>query len=104
MPVGEIAWKRLRVLAHQTVLESAKLDFPEVRTGTRFLAQWLDESGHKVGQVILMVYPQHILKGLKPLADEQPVGLFDPLNQLKPLLKTGGVDFEDLEGNQWGRI
>src|SRR5207248_10814947 len=38
-------------------------------------------------------------KELKTLAGEQALGVFDPQDQLKPLLKQSQVDFEDLEQN-----
>lgn len=97
MPVGASRdWKQLQVLPHQTVVETVSLDFPSVTTGTRFLIQWLDESNKVLGLTDVMVYPTNLLSALKPLAGEAPVGVFDPQNQLKPLLKKLDVEFEDL--------
>ena len=51
-----------------------------------------------LGTTEVLVYPTNLLAELKPLAGEdQPVGVFDPGNVLKPLLKAVGVEFEDLE-------
>jgi hypothetical protein len=38
-----------------------------------------------------------LLKNLKPLAGEDPLGVLDPQNQLKPLLKAATVECQDLE-------
>ena len=98
MPVGDAQpWKKLEVLPGQTVIESATLTFPEVKTGTRFQVQWLDDQNKIMGRTDLLVYPQDLLKQLKTLAGEKPLGLLDPGDQLKPLLKQLKVEFEDLE-------
>jgi hypothetical protein len=105
--VGEAAWKTLRVLPQQTVLESAQLDFPAVKAETEFLVQWLDNSNHVLGRTEVLVYPANLLAELKPLAGDEPLGVFDPQNQLKPLLKNLKLDFTDLEklgGNFPGRL
>jgi hypothetical protein len=38
-----------------------------------------------------------LLQALKPLADEEAVGVFDPQNELKPLLRAAGIGVHDLE-------
>jgi hypothetical protein len=40
-----------------------------------------------------------LLKDLKPLAGDEPLGVFDPQNQLKPLLKAATVEYQDLENS-----
>ncbi len=95
-PLSETNWKNLRVLAGQTILESAELTFPAVKAETRFLVQWADASRKIIGSTEVMVYPTNLLSALKPLAGEQPIGVLDPQDQFKPLLKAVGVDFEDL--------
>lgn len=46
----------------------------------------------------VLVYPTNLLAELKSLAGEdQPVGVFDPANTLKPMLKAAGVESEDLQ-------
>lgn len=95
---GEWPWKKLQVLPGQTITEVATLDFPAVQAETRFLIKWL-EDGHRVlGTTEVLVYPTNILAELKSLAGvRQAVGVFDPGNVLKSLLKFAGVEFEDLE-------
>jgi len=47
----------------------------------------------------VLVYPTNLLAELKPLAgdNEDALGLFDPLNRLKPILRNINVEFADLE-------
>lgn len=90
-------WKRLEILAGQTVIESATFDFPAVKADTRFLIQWLEGTNRIVGRTEVLVYPPDLLKHLKPLIEEEPLGAFDPQNHLKPRLKAAGVEFSDLE-------
>lgn len=97
MPLdGPQAWKQLQVLPHQTVLETALLSFPPVNAESRFLVQWLDASDNVLGHTDVLAYPTNLLARLKLLAGEMPIGVFDPQNELKPLLKQAGVDYEDL--------
>lgn len=102
MPLGQAQpWKKLQVLAGQTIIESASLSFPAVKAGTRFLVQWLDEHDKVLGPTEVTVHPPGLLKELKALAGERSLGVFDPRDQLKPLLKQWMVDFEDLEQTGW---
>ena len=50
-----------------------------------------------IGVTEVLGYPPDLLKDLKPLAGEDPLGVLDPLNQLKPLLKAAAVECQDLE-------
>lgn len=94
----EQPWKKFQVLPGQTVIESASLDFPTVRAETKFLVQWLENTNRVLGTTEVLVYPTNLLAELKTLVGEdQPVGVFDPGNGLKPLLKTLKVEYEDLE-------
>ena len=95
--LSENSWKRLQIPAGETVLESAALDFPVVKAETRFLIQWLENSNSVLGQTEILVYPTNLLVELKPLAGDEPLGVFDPQNQLKPLLKNLKLEFTDLE-------
>jgi hypothetical protein len=95
-PLGEASWKTLAVLPGQTVLESVNFTFPPVRAETRFLVQWLDGTNKIIGVTEVLVYPPDLLKELKPLAGDVPLGVLDPQNQLKPLLKAAAVEFQDL--------
>jgi hypothetical protein len=50
-----------------------------------------------LGTTEVWVYPTNLLAELKPLAADQALGVFDPQNQLKPLLKNLKLEFTDLE-------
>jgi len=99
VPVGEAAWQRLQVLPGQTVLESARLDFPAVKAETKFLVQWLESTNRILGKTEILVYPTNLLNELNLLVDESEnsLGVLDPEKQLKPALKNGVVKFVDLE-------
>lgn len=94
--LNEVLWKKLQVLPHQTVMESAQLDFPPVKAETKFLVQWV-ENTNVIGKTEVLVYPTNLLAELKSLAGDNPVGLFDPQNQLKPIFKGLQIEFTDLE-------
>ena len=85
-PLYERPWKPLTVLPGQTVLETAVLDFPVVRAETRFLVQWLDGTNTVLGRTEVRVFPTNLLARLQALASDSPLGVFDPADQLKPLL------------------
>jgi hypothetical protein len=97
--LNEWRWKQLQVLAGQTVIESASLNFPTIKAETRFLIQWLEGTNKVAGTTEVFVYPTNLLEQLKPLAGENETGLgvLDPSNQLKLLLKKLAVKFVDLE-------
>jgi hypothetical protein len=97
IPLGEVPCKKLEVLPGQTVLESATMTFPAIKAETRFVLHWLEGTNAAIGTTEVLVYPLDLLKALKPLAGEEPLGVFDPQNQLKPLLKAVTVEFQDLE-------
>jgi hypothetical protein len=93
VPLGEVQpWKKLRVLPKQTVLESFDVTLPSVKGPTRFQIQWTG-----LGKTDVIGYPLNQLKRLQTLADEKSLAVFDPDNQLKPLLKQTGVKFTDYE-------
>jgi hypothetical protein len=96
VPLGGGFWKNLSVLPGQTILESARLDFPAVRIETKFLVQWLEGTNRLLGVTAVLIYPTNLLEGLRPLAGGKAIGIFDPQGELKPLLKSMRVDFEDL--------
>ena len=95
--LGEWPWKKLEVLPHQTILESARVDFPAVNAETKFLAQWVVDTNQVLGVTEIRVYPTNLMSELKPMTSDAGLGVFDPQNVLKPLLKNLGVDFTDLE-------
>ena len=78
------------------MIESARLTFPAVRAETPFVIQWLGGANQVLGISPVRVYPTNLLKELKTLAGEEPLGIFDPQNQLKPLLIAAAVEFSDL--------
>lgn len=92
----EFDWEKLEVLPRQTILESAQIDFPAVKAKTKFLVQWLENSS-VLGVTEVLVYPTNLLLELRPLAGDKAIGVFDPQNKLKPLLKNLRIDFVDLE-------
>ena len=94
--LSEAPWKNLQVLPQQTVLESARLDFPPVRAKTTFLVQWVQNSNNILGKTEVLVYPTNLLVELKSLMGENILGVLDPNNVLKPLLMQSGADFVDL--------
>lgn len=96
-PIGESPWKRLSILPGQTLIERASLDLPDVRAETRFLVQWFANTNQVLGNTDVLVYPTNLLQDLLPLAGGEPLGVLDPQNELKPLLKWLAVEFEDLE-------
>lgn len=98
--LGEYLWKNLQVLPGQTALESAQFDFPAVKAETRFLVQWLENTNRVIGVTEVRVYPTNLLEELKPLAENRALGVLDPQNELKPLLKNAKVDFVDLGNSE----
>jgi hypothetical protein len=97
MPLGNPqSWKKLQVLPGQTVIETASFEVPVIKTQTRFQIHWLDEKGSKMGRTDLMAYPEDMLKQLKTLAGEKPLGIMDPSNQLKPILEKLKIEFAEL--------
>jgi hypothetical protein len=97
IPIDTNSWKTLEILPGQTVLESARLTFPPVKAETRFIIQWLAGTNHVLGTTDVRVYPTNLLQEVKTLAGEDPLGILDPQNHLKPLLKTAAIEFTDFE-------
>ena len=96
VPLADKLWEKIQVLPGQTVLETARVDFPDVRAGTAFLIQWLDGTNRVLGKTVALVYPTNLLAELKPLLGEDTLGVLDPNNELKPLLKQNRAEFVDL--------
>ena len=97
VPLGTAPWRNLEILPGQTVIESASLVFPAVNAETRFVIQWLAGTNQVLGTSEALVYPPSLLKELKSLAGEGPLGVLDPQNLLKSLLKAAAVEFLDFE-------
>jgi hypothetical protein len=96
VPLGTTRWKYLEVLPRQTVLESARLDFPAVRAETKFIVRWVAETNRVLGTTSVMVYPTNLLGELKSLCRGDDLGLLDPNDELKPMFKQNGVEFLNL--------
>lgn len=92
VPVGEPQpWKKLRVLAKQTVLEDLPVELPAVRAPVRFR---LECAG--IGKLVVTAVPADYLKQLG-----EGVGVFDPGGKLRAVLKAAKVEFIDLETEPW---
>lgn len=98
--ISENSWRLIQVPAGETVLGSAPLDFPDVKAETKFLVRWLENS-NVIGVTEVSVYPTNLLAELKSLADGESLGVFDPQNQLKPLLKRLKIVFVNLENSDF---
>jgi hypothetical protein len=100
-PMADVSWKNIRILPGQTILESARFDFPAVKARTRFIIQW-HVAGNVLGTTDVLVYPTNLLDELKLLAGgTNGTGVFDPGGEWSALLKsTGFVDLGNapLEG------
>lgn len=96
---GLLPWKRLTVLPEQTIVDLVPMSFPLVGGETRYVVRWLDAAESVLGTTEVLVYPTNLLFELKPLADGRSLGLFDPDNQIKPLLREMNAEFDDLENS-----
>jgi hypothetical protein len=103
MPVSDQPWKILRLLARQTAIESAEIDFPAVTSRTRFLVQWGDEST-VYGTSEVLVYPAGPPPLLAPATRGKRIAVFDPQNRLKTLLGAAQVGFEELGPDDWKKF
>lgn len=97
VPLRQADWKQLQVLPGQTVLESAQVAFPAVNAKTDFLVQWLGDADRVLGVTKVQVYPKNLLSALASYSGEGNLGVFDPENEIKGLLKAQGIEFTDLE-------
>lgn len=95
--VEDLPWKKLRVLGGQRVIESARLPILAVKGETRFVAQWVEASGRIIGKTDLLAYPSDLLGALKPVLADDPIGLWDPEDELKTFLKSKGLNCVDME-------
>ena len=93
LPLGEPQpWKKLRVLPGQTIVEPFPFTAPEIRAPTAFEVEL-----NAVGRFTVLAYPPDLLKRLTTLAGDQPLGVFDPDNHLRFLLKKLHIEFADFE-------
>jgi hypothetical protein len=97
MRLYDASWKTLQMLPRQTIVEAAVLDLPIIDARSRFVIQWVAGTNHILGRTEVLVYPNNLLKELNSLVADKQLGVFDPQNQLKPLLKSIGVEIADLQ-------
>jgi hypothetical protein len=98
VPVRDMEdWKPLHLLPRQTILEEVSVEFPEVRQATIFRIEWQNAGGSKLGRTTVRVFPPTLLEQITTIAEKTPIGVFEPDNLLKPLLKKTNVEFQDLE-------
>jgi hypothetical protein len=83
-------------LSGQTVQESVPLEFPAVKTSTRFLVQWQENTNRVIGTSEVWISPANLLAELNPLLNKATLGVLDPNDELKPLLRQNKVEFVDL--------
>lgn len=102
VPLANRRWRQIDVLPGQTVLETVAMDFPSVTAATPFLIQWLQETNRVLGKTEVLVYPTNLLGELKPLVGGAALGVLDPDNVLKPLLKNFGLELVDLGNTDLG--
>lgn len=67
-----------------------------MKAETQFLIQWLEGTNRVIGKTEVLVYPTNLLGELKSLLGEDVLGVLDPNDELKPLLRQNRVDFLDL--------
>lgn len=98
VPVGAVReWKKLQVAGRQTVIESTPVELPEVKNETRFLLQWMDADAKLLGSIHMFAYPTNVLQELGAFCQKKPLGILDPADELKPVLKALRLEYEDLE-------
>ena len=95
--LGEWPWRKLEVLPRQTILESARLEFPAVNAETKFLVQWMAGTNCIIGKTEVLIYPSNLLNELKLMFHADELGLLDPNNLLKPSFVQNHLEFLDLE-------
>jgi len=76
------------------------LTFPAIKAETRFLVKWLEGTNAVIGTTEVSAYPATLLKELRGLAGDDPLGVLDPQNHLKPLLKAAAVEYDDMENRE----
>lgn len=96
-PVGTVPLRRVSLAAGQGGLERFRIEFPAVRTETRFRLQW-SADGASAGGTEVWVYPAQILAGIGALTQGKAIGLHDPDGRIRPVLTEAGIVTIDLNG------
>jgi len=96
-PVSQLLWKTIRLLPRQTACETVLVIFPEVSSEASFLIEWIDKKNRILGRAPVAVFPTNLLAEIKSISSGKPVELFDPENQMKPILALNGVPCSNLE-------
>jgi hypothetical protein len=100
MPVSQPQpWKRIQVLAGQTLVESVPVRLPEVRTKMLFRLAIL-AGGKPIAHYPVVACPPDLLKQMASLGGAKRVGIFDPEGKLRPALDHAGAPFVALEINE----
>jgi hypothetical protein len=98
MPVGPAkAWKKIEAPSGKRTIETVAVDYPSVSSETIFQLRFFDETRNVVGKMTVRILPTDLLKQLSTLSGTNQLGIYDPENQLKPVLSRLQVAFEDLE-------
>lgn len=95
-PVSQFSWKRIRVLPRQTLCDAVPITFPEIRSETRFLIDWI-ANNQILGRATVAVFPTNLLAELKLISSGKPVEILDLENELQPILALNGVPCSNLE-------
>ena len=96
LPVNRMPlWKKLQLLARQTVLEDVKVELPLVRAETRFLVRFT-QGDAMVGLQEVWVYPSNLLAELSSMLGSEPVALQGMPESLPQTLTRAGVKAVEL--------
>ena len=104
MPAGVRTNRQVRLQSNQTIVEQLVLLFPEVRTPTLFQIRWTTATNEQVGKSLVQVIPADSLKSLNKLVGDQSLGVVDPDDRFKPLLKGKGVEFAEVGESEWAEF
>jgi hypothetical protein len=92
MPLGPArTWKRLEVLAGQTILEAMPLELPAVRALTRFEVDCEDDAGNRLGMLAVLALPEYPLQQVSKLLGERLIALIPGSAEVEELLKENRI-------------
>jgi hypothetical protein len=95
--VMEGAWKRLRVLPYQRVIEFVTIRIPDVeKPATRILT--FTDGQFSLGSIALCVYPTNMMKSrLKDLVGDGPIGMLDGELLCQPVCDKEGIGITNIQ-------